>query len=259
MTNIDKAADLLHQRSNELLGVDSDAAHRACQEHAQALADAGLLAPELPGESWPQVWEVDGFLVTAIEDGGATIGLAENEGDGNMGYGWFMDRHLARKLALALLAAANHAQEEPMTPMNPGEAQRWLEEELYEGRVPQVHVRRALQTLADMSAEERAQYRGMWCEDENSNVLCIYMGDHIGRDWIGECAYPGSEYEYASYAALEDLTPRPDLPRAWQADGTPPAGKWEHAERLSMGVTTVYLCGKENPTHRQWIGDWEEA
>ena len=58
---------------------------------------------------------------------------------------------------------------------------------------------------------------------------------------------------------LNEVVPRPDLPRAWQADGTPPAGKWEHAERLSMGVTTVYLCGKENPTHRQWIGEWEEA
>lgn len=38
MTNIDKAAALLHQRSKGLLGVDSDAARRACQEHAQALA-----------------------------------------------------------------------------------------------------------------------------------------------------------------------------------------------------------------------------
>ncbi|MFW9223598.1 hypothetical protein [Corynebacterium striatum] len=111
MTNIDKAADLLYQRSKELLGVDSDAAHRACKEHAQALADAGLLAPELPDESWPQVWEVEGFLVAAIEDGGETIELAENEGDGNVGYGWFMDRRLARNLAYALLAAANHAEE----------------------------------------------------------------------------------------------------------------------------------------------------
>ncbi|MFW9213492.1 hypothetical protein [Corynebacterium striatum] len=108
MTNIDKAADLLYQRSKELLGVDSDAAHRACKEHAQALADAGLLAPELPDESWPQVWEVEGFLVAAIEDGGETIELAENEGDGNVGYGWFMDRRLARSLAYALLAAANN-------------------------------------------------------------------------------------------------------------------------------------------------------
>ena len=78
---------------------------------ADALKEAGLLAPELPDESWPQVWEVNGFLVTAIEDGGETIELAENEGDGNVGYGWFMDRHLARNLALALLAAAQYAEE----------------------------------------------------------------------------------------------------------------------------------------------------
>ena len=78
---------------------------------AQALADAGLLAPELPDESWPQVWEVNGFLVTAIEDGGETIGLAEHEGDGNEGLGWFMDKHLARKLAHALLAAVKYAEE----------------------------------------------------------------------------------------------------------------------------------------------------
>ena len=85
-----------------------------CQQilrhYAKELADAGLLAPELPGESWPQVWEVDGFLVTAIENGGETIELAEHEGDGTIGYGWCMNRHLARKLAHALLAAAEYAE-----------------------------------------------------------------------------------------------------------------------------------------------------
>lgn len=78
---------------------------------ADALAEAGLLAPDLPGESWPQVWEVGGFLVTAIENGGETIELAEHEGDGTIGYGWGMNRHLARKLAHALLAAANYSEE----------------------------------------------------------------------------------------------------------------------------------------------------
>ncbi|HAT6582871.1 TPA: hypothetical protein JAK83_002453 [Corynebacterium striatum] len=112
MTNIDKAADLLYQRSKELLGVDSDAAHRACQEHAQALADAGLLTPELPepndpgifvpdGKGWipggphgPSVWTAPGspIMVQRIEPGD----LTSDE---------------ARKLAYALLAAANHAEE----------------------------------------------------------------------------------------------------------------------------------------------------
>lgn len=112
MTNIDKAADLLYQRSKELLGVDSDAAHRACQEHAQALADAGLLTPELPepndpgifvpdGKGWipggphgPSVWTAPGspIMVQRIEPGD----LTPDE---------------ARGVALVLLAAANHAEE----------------------------------------------------------------------------------------------------------------------------------------------------
>ncbi|MDK8593438.1 hypothetical protein [Corynebacterium accolens] len=55
-----------------------------------------------------------------------------------------------------------------MTPMTPEEAQRWLEEELYEGRVPQVHVRRALQTIADMDTETITTQpgpRGSWNGD----------------------------------------------------------------------------------------------
>ena len=111
MTNQDKAIEVIRtwqERHQNQLDNNTD---WAAQNLAGDLQQAGLLAPELPDESWPQVWEVNGFLVTAIEDGGETIELAENEGDGNVGYGWFTDRHLARKLALALLAAAKHAEE----------------------------------------------------------------------------------------------------------------------------------------------------
>lgn len=111
MTNIDKAADLLYRRSKELLGVDSDAARRACKEHAQDLADAGLLTPELPepndpgifalnGKGWlpggpdgPSVWTVlyGPIMVQRVEPGD----LTSDE---------------ARKLAYALLAAADYAE-----------------------------------------------------------------------------------------------------------------------------------------------------
>ena len=101
MSNQDKAAEVIRKHNSD--GICSEP---ECL--AQDLEEAGLLAPELPDESWPQVWEVNGFLVTAIEDGGETIELAENEGNGNVGYGWFMDRRLARNLAHALLAAANN-------------------------------------------------------------------------------------------------------------------------------------------------------
>ena len=107
MSNIDKAAWIL---ARWLPQCDMHGQLTTATHAAKALADAGLLAPELPGESWPQVWEVGGFLVTAIENGGETIELAEHEGDGTIGYGWGMNRHLARKLAYALLAAADYAE-----------------------------------------------------------------------------------------------------------------------------------------------------
>ena len=52
--------------------------------------------------------------------------------------------------------------------------------------------------------------------------------------------------------------PRPDLPRAWNPDGTPPAGEWEHAEYLGdyKGMTDVYHYDGE-PTHRRWVGEWK--
>lgn len=81
-------------------------------------------------------------------------------------------------------------------------------------------------TLTDMTPREREQCRGMWCEDEDG-FLFVYRGDHIGRDWLAVCAYP--EYVHESYLPLDYLTPRPDLPRAWNPDGTPPAGEWEYA------------------------------
>ena len=112
-------------------------------------------------------------------------------------------------------------------------------------------------TLSDMAPEERAQCRGMWCEDEDG-FLCVYKGDHLGRDWLSVCAYPEDVHE--SYKAHEYLTPRPDLPRAWTPEGQPPAGEWEHAEYLGdyKGMTDVYHFDGE-PTHRRWVGSWEEA
>lgn len=64
-----------------------------------------------------------------------------------------------------------------MTPMTPEEAQRWLEEELYEGRVPQVHVRRALQTIAYTDSDGITLSTG---ED-------LDLGPHQAvRRWVGE-------------------------------------------------------------------------
>lgn len=113
MTNIDKAAALLHQRSKGLLGVDSDAARRACQEHAQALADAGLLAPDLPepsniieedeeGGDKRICWSAPGCDIELVP--GEMIVTYEHQAGHEIAN--------AHQIALALLAAANHAEEE---------------------------------------------------------------------------------------------------------------------------------------------------
>lgn len=116
MTNIDKATDLLYQRSKELLGVDSDAAHRACQEHAQALAEAGLLTPDLPEphrevELHTPEWFLDGPISLVVSD--PSEGVVSYGSDVHNGaFRLVLTKEEAEGIALALLAAANHAQEE---------------------------------------------------------------------------------------------------------------------------------------------------
>lgn len=114
-------------------------------------------------------------------------------------------------------------------------------------------------TLADMTPEERARYRGMWCDfpdpDERTN-LAIYVDDSLKHQGFCELIHEG---QLGRLTIPENLTPRFDLPRAWQADGQPPQGEWEYAEYLGDhgGMTEVYYFDGD-PTHRQWKSNWEE-
>lgn len=115
-------------------------------------------------------------------------------------------------------------------------------------------------TLADLTPEERAQCKGMWCDfpdpDERTN-LAIYVGDSPNNQGFCELIHEG---QLGTLTIPENLTPRYDLPRAWAPDGTPPTGQWEHAEYLGdyKGMTDVYHYDGA-PTHRRWVGSWEEA
>ncbi|MFR9958273.1 hypothetical protein ACL1C8_11690 [Corynebacterium striatum] len=109
-------------------------------------------------------------------------------------------------------------------------------------------------TLADMTPEQRANCVGMWCN----------IGPHEPGIDAGSYLFilrSSSNYRGAEHAKLLDpisgvtecisfknVTPRPDLPRAWALDGTPPAGEWEHTHIPALGEST-----------RRWIGDWEQA
>lgn len=119
-----------------------------------------------------------------------------------------------------------------------------------------------MRTFADMTEEERAECVGMWCDytrdgEEKDLVIVVAGTNDAGRI---PCVNPGAPEPKAWAPDPWMLTPRADLPRAWQADGTPPAGEWEHAEYLGdyKGMTDVYYFDGE-PTHRRWKGEWEEA
>lgn len=109
-------------------------------------------------------------------------------------------------------------------------------------------------TLADLTPEECARCVGMW-----AGTFTGYTGVIVYEN--GKQAYliiP--EFNREQTFPLDKVTPRPDLPRAWAPDGQPPAGKWEHAEYLGdyKGMTNVYHYDGD-PTHRRWVGSWEEA
>ena len=103
-----------------------------------------------------------------------------------------------------------------------------------------------MKTLADMTPQERAQCRGMWCDfpdpDERTN-LAIYVDDSLKHQGFCELIHEG---QLGTLTIAENLTPRPDLPRAWAPDGTPPAGEWEHAHIPGLGEST-----------RRWVGEWK--
>ena len=93
-------------------------------------------------------------------------------------------------------------------------------------------------TLADMTPEQRAACVGMWCdvrvpfkEDQKNLVILTHVdsgpkrakvfGTGIGMTWSKR---------------LQDVTPRCDLPRAWNPDGTPLAEKREWRVESTKGA-----------------------
>ncbi|OHO60911.1 hypothetical protein [Corynebacterium sp. HMSC036D02] len=116
-------------------------------------------------------------------------------------------------------------------------------------------------TLADMTVEERAECVGMWGNHTFWGQVLISITDGVQFRGVNVeiiCFVDGRPVR--EWASTSEVTPRPDLPRAWAPDGTPPTGQWEHAEYLGdhKGMTDVYYFDGD-PTHRRWIGEWEEA
>lgn len=120
-----------------------------------------------------------------------------------------------------------------------------------------------MKTLADMTPQERANCIGMWCgynryvKGGEPSDFIIMVGD-VNEAGRVPCVNPGAPSPTAWAPDPWMITPLPDLPRAWQADGQPPAGEWEYSEPFGKGALTTRLRGN-NTTHRRWVNSWEKA
>lgn len=116
-----KAADILYQRS----GVEGHAAQTACQEHAQALHDAGLLTEDLPtlrhdydSIEAPVRYSLinTGYDSERYDDDSALVGVWAGYVNFSLGgyndVSAYMSTEQARQFALALLAAAKYQEQQ---------------------------------------------------------------------------------------------------------------------------------------------------
>lgn len=112
-------------------------------------------------------------------------------------------------------------------------------------------------TLADYTPAERVDLVGMWCEVATERYLAVLVRTYNPDLDYAIMYCPTILDEYS--ASLGTITPRFDLPRAWNAFGLPVNGKWQTAEYLdeSHGMRDVYYFDSEAPTHRYWESAWE--
>lgn len=130
-------------------------------------------------------------------------------------------------------------------------------------------------TFADMTPQERAQCKGLWCsyETPTGNRTAILYNFPLGDIREKESVLFDPKWGYVRHKNTR-ITLRNDLPRAWNADSTPPTGEWQTAKaKIILNVNAKYDPeqnvfngdGIADPDHeprsshdiRRWIGDWE--
>ena len=105
-------------------------------------------------------------------------------------------------------------------------------------------------TLADMTAEERADCVGMWALIEGISLAVITEADETST-----CVVIYPEWQSNTVVHLNEMVaPRYDLPRAWTPDGEPIPAKevresikelteetWEYAAQAKTGSKWEYM------------------
>ena len=141
-------------------------------------------------------------------------------------------------------------------------------------------------TLADMTAEERANCVGRWADAMGQGLGVIVNATELSDCWV---LFPEGGGRVAT-CHNQRVTPRFDLPRAWTPDGLPVPGEWEDGhvfvsydepdpwivkdtvsiEGLSEGGMSYYeeppngivveldRFGEGEGKARRWVGEWEK-
>lgn len=125
-------------------------------------------------------------------------------------------------------------------------------------------------TFADMTPDEINQCRGMWCDcDDDDGTIHRYVFHGMrGKHAIFTTPRTvqgggGPGWTLPVFAHL--ITPRFDLPRAWNSDGTPVVADPEEYGVEAAGFVQLADGGgaQRTPfppgtTVRRWVSDWEE-
>ena len=119
-------------------------------------------------------------------------------------------------------------------------------------------------TLADMTAEERADCVGMWADTTGQGLGVIVNATELSDCWV---LFPEGGGRVAT-CHNQRVTPRFDLPHAWTPDGEPVPMKKELGFCGTAGLETTvhkYSSGtiyvSEDTPHgevQRWVGEWEK-
>lgn len=126
-------------------------------------------------------------------------------------------------------------------------------------------------TLADMTPEQREQCVGMWCDctdGEGIRTLVLHGISDNGKDaiFVNPAVVGGGRgpsWTIKSFGHL--VTPRWDLPRAWQSNGFPVEMKPEVSAVSNFpGFGTLHSGHSYQSNHpegtfmRRFVGEWEK-
>ena len=135
-------------------------------------------------------------------------------------------------------------------------------------------------TLADLTPEERAECIGLWGNHTFWGQVLISITDGVQFRGVNvEVIRFIDGRPVREWASTSEVTPRPDLPRAWAPDGTPPEGEWEYVPEIwnpwlddwrpiddatTNEIAAEAWMGMEQfndeggRVRKRWVGEWEE-